>query len=394
MLFVAWQSKSLANGGIQSLTEILRGLVGKVHRIVITLSNGPATQVFRDLGCEVHVWEVERDAGVRGAALALSRARRMPAVLFENARLAKLVRDRGVRVVHCNDITAFWFAAPGARLVGARVILNIRSMFPPDVPYGPRWRAAHLLANDIVCLSSGMRDEVRDRMNLPPRIDAVTPTSKRAALRVIESSVDLERMRPASATEKATCREALDVPTERPLVAYVGAFSEFKNQLGFIEHVVPRLVAAVPDVLVLFVGDFDPSASSYASRCAARVEALGLGPNVRFHGYVRDASSVYRAADVVALTSRFEGLARCMIESLACAVPFVSFDVTSAREFLEEKGTGVAVAWGAYDEVAAAIARLLTSPEECAALGRRGRDVALATFDRVRAIAKYEALYA
>lgn len=391
MLFVAWQSKSLANGGIQSLTEILRGLAGKIERIVITLSDGPATQVWRDLGCEVHVWEAERPGKLRGAALALSRARRLPAVLAENARLARLVRERGVRVVHCNDITAFWFAAPGARAAGARVIFNVRDMFPPETSYGPRWRGVHLLADHVVCLSSGMRDEVLERMALPSLLEGKT---RQASVDFIYSIVDLERMRPADAAEKAAARAQLGLPSDRFVVSNVGAFCEKKNQLGFIEHVVPRLAAEIPGVLVLFAGDFDPSKSEYAARCLERTNALGLASTIVFHGFVRDASVVYRASDLSALSSRYEGLPRCMIESLACGVPVVSFDVTSVREFLEVKDTGIAIRWGDYPAMADALVRLAHAPDEVLRLGARARAVAVEAFDRGRAIARYEALYA
>lgn len=391
VLFVAWQSSSLANGGIQSLTEILRGLAGKVERIVITLSDGPATEVWRSLGCEVHVWQAERPGALGSVALALSRARRLPRVLFENARLARLVRERGVRVVHCNDVTAFWFAAPGARLAGARVIFNVRDMFPPEADYGPRWRGVHLFADHIVCLSAGMRDEVLERMALPR---ALRGRTKQAQVDYIYSAVDLERMRPADATEKATARAALGLPADRVVISNVGAFCAKKNQLGFIEHVVPRLVAEIPGVVVFFAGDFDPARSPYAAGCLARAKALGLEASVVFHGFVKDASVVYRASDLTALSSRYEGLPRCMIESLACGVPVVSFDVTSVREFLEARDTGVAIRWGDYDAMASALVRLAGAPDEVRRLGARARAVAVAEFDRGRAVARYEQLYA
>jgi len=391
VLFVAWQSKSLANGGIQSLTEILRGLSGRIDRVVIALSDGPATERWRALGCEVHVWEAERAGSLRGAALALSRAKRLPRVLLENLRLARFVRDRGVDVVHCNDITAFWFAAIGARMAGARVLLNVRDMFPPETAYGPRWRSAHLFADHIVGLSAEMRDEVITRMALPSVIEGKT---RQATVGYIYSAVDLERMRPATPDERAAARVALGLPADRPVVSNVGAFCEKKNQLGFIEHVVPRLVAELPGVVVFFAGDFEPSTSAYAARCLARAEALGVASSCVFHGFVKDASVVYRASDLTALSSRYEGLPRCMIESLACGVPVVSFDVTSVREFLEARDTGVAIKWGDYEGMADAIIRLARDPDEVARLSARAREVAVVEFDRERAVARYEALYA
>ncbi|MFO0613472.1 MAG: glycosyltransferase [Polyangiaceae bacterium] len=121
---------------------------------------------------------------------------------------------------------------------------------------------------------------------------------------------------------------------------------------------------------------------------------LGVEASVVFHGFVKDASIVYRASDLTALSSRYEGLPRCMIESLACGVPVVSFDVTSVREFLEARDTGVAISWGDYGAMASAIVRLARSAEERARLGERARAVAEAEFDRSRAVSRYEALYA
>jgi hypothetical protein len=105
----------------------------------------------------VHVWPAEEATSAAGVSHAAARTRRASAQLEYNLRVARLVRARGAKVVHCNDIAAFWYGALGARMAGARVLFNVRDIFPEGRPYGPRWRLIHHIASEIVCLSEDMR---------------------------------------------------------------------------------------------------------------------------------------------------------------------------------------------------------------------------------------------
>ena len=105
VVFVAFQTDSLANGGLESFTEILRGTAGR--RIVITQRESAFTQAWRDLGCQVHIVEAPPVRSLEGAALLSYRAKRVPALAKLNATVARIVRGGGARVVHCNDPAAF-----------------------------------------------------------------------------------------------------------------------------------------------------------------------------------------------------------------------------------------------------------------------------------------------
>jgi glycosyltransferase involved in cell wall biosynthesis len=98
--------------------------------------------------------------------------------------------------------------------------------------------------------------------------------------------------------------------------------------------------------------------SGYARRCLETVRRLGLEEHARFHGFSDRVTEWYQACHIVLLASRREGLARCMIESLACGTPVVSFDACSAREVLEEHDCGRVVPQGGYAGLAAAYVRL------------------------------------
>ncbi|WP_345643638.1 glycosyltransferase family 4 protein [Streptomyces tremellae] len=105
-------------------------------------------------------------------------------------------------------------------------------------------------------------------------------------------------------------------------------------------------------------------------------------PSVLFAGAVADTARWYRAADLVVLPSRWEGMALSPLEAMACGRPVVVTDVDGARESLPP-GHADACLVPPEDPaaLAAAAVALLRDPARCAALGRRAHDHVLSTFD-------------
>jgi glycosyltransferase involved in cell wall biosynthesis len=164
-----------------------------------------------------------------------------------------------------------------------------------------------------------------------------------------------------------------------------------KNQLALIEQL-PALFDQTPQAHLHFVGDFDPQRDSYARRCEAAVNSGGLAERVTFHGYSTRIGDWYRAADCVLLASRREGLARCMIEALACGTPVVSFDVTSAHEILDRCGPQLVAPQGDYARLFAALGRLAEDPDARAKIGRTGAELARRRFSAEAATTQFAQL--
>ncbi len=370
--FVVTQSEHRANGGVESITEVLERL-RRVKPLVVTQMETRATRRWRDSGSEVLVWPMPRP--------------RPASLLSANLRMFKLIRSTGCRVVHCNDILALWHTSFGARMAGARVVFNVRNIKPEGQRYGWRWRVARRVSSRQLVLSKEMCETLARRLGIEES-DAA-----RARLGHIYSAVDLEKFSPVGPTERAALRERLGIGARDFAVGFVAAFEPRKGQLDFIKEAAPRLKASLPQARVFFVGDFDPVENEYARQCLAAAEDLGLGETVRFAGYTPEVAEWYRALDLVVVASRNEGLARCMIESLACGTPVVSFDVCSAREILEEGECGVVVPAGDYELLVERIAALACEPGVRERLGGRGIAVARELFDPREVVNRYERLY-
>jgi glycosyltransferase involved in cell wall biosynthesis len=376
VIFVVMQSGMRANGGVESITRVIER-VRRVSPVVVTQMETPVNDRWRAAGCEVHVWPV---AG--GATPA-----RIAALSLDNLRMSRLVRRKGCRVVHCNDILALWHTAFGARRAGARVVFNIRNVKPTARRYGRRWRIALRLSDRQLVLSREMRDTLAERLGLK------RDGRLGGGIEYIYSMTDLSAASPDGRVERQRERARLGIDQNCFAVGYVAAFDPRKGQLEFLENALGRLREAVPAAKVFFLGDFDPVESSYARRCLEYVERAGLSDRVAFVGYTRDVAEWYRALDVVAVASRNEGLARCMIESIACGTPVVSFDVCSAREILEDHDCGAVVAQGDYAALAGQLARLANDAPARGRLGENGARAAALLFDPSRVAAQYEELY-
>lgn len=370
--FVVTQSGARANGGVESITQVVERLRG-VRPVVVTQSETAFNRRWRDAGACVRVWPMP--------SLGLA------SLIKNNLRAFRLVRKEGCRVVHCNDIHALWQTAFGARAAGASVVFNVRNVKPEGSAYGRRWQLARRVSTRQLALSEEMCEALARRLRIEES------SSARARLEHIYSAVDARKFSPIDAGHRAALREKLGVEPDCFAVGVVAAFEQRKGQLEFIRESVPGLARLSPRARVYFVGDFDVETDAYARRCLEEVRNTGVEASVSFVGYTDTVAEWYRALDAVAVPSRNEGLARCMIESLACGTPVVSFDVCSAREILEGRDCGVVVASGNHEAMAEALASLASDADARARLGARGAVVARELFDPAEVVRAYERLY-
>ncbi|WP_055566273.1 glycosyltransferase [Streptomyces atriruber] len=189
---------------------------------------------------------------------------------------------------------------------------------------------------------------------------------------VIPNGVDTDRFAPTGQ----------DVAPVR-LVVCVGRLCRQKGQ-DVLLRAWPTVAAQVPDARLVLVGD-GPDDARLRERA---------GPRVAFAGAADDAAPWYRAADVVVLPSRWEGMALAPLEAMACARPVVVTDVDGARESLPPSHRPHAlVPPEDPGALAHALVALLRDGELRDALGRRGRQHVLDHHDTRRAAAAVDAVY-
>ena len=158
----------------------------------------------------------------------------------------------------------------------------------------------------------------------------------------------------------------------------------------YLFEAAPRIVAAVPNVKFLLVGD-----GIYRPRYERWAERLGLRDRFVFTGLVRpDEIPGYVAQmDVLVHLSLREGLPRTVPQALAAGKPVVAFDVDGAREVCRDGETGFLIRAEDAGSVATAVIRLLQDRELAAKLGARGRQLVRDEFGEDLMVRKLDELY-
>jgi len=387
VVFVVFQTGNRANGGVESITQVIERLK-RVKPIVVTQLETPVNARWRAVGADVKLWSVPSAAPERFHCGQFVRKITYPVDLVRtNYAMYRLVRSLNPKVVHCNDIRGLWHTGLGAQAAGATVVFNIRDVKQPDEQYDWKWRVAWL-SNQLLVLSEEMRESLADRLPIKTRDD-----KGQSCIDYIYSMVDLAQMRPVSQEERQALRTRLGIDQGKIALGYIAAVNAKKAQLRFIEQAGPLLKKTIPQATLYCIGDFDPKRDAYARSCQRAVQRLRLDEIVSFIGYTTEVADWYKALDIVIIASRREGLARCMIESLACGTPVVSFDVCSAREILERYNCGRVVPQGDYAEFVEQVADLAGSPAVRRVSGTNGSRTAGQLFDPARIVKQYERLY-
>jgi glycosyltransferase involved in cell wall biosynthesis len=117
-----------------------------------------------------------------------------------------------------------------------------------------------------------------------------------------------------------------------------------------------------------------------------------VSSQVHFLGFRNDIPILARASVAVLLPSQQEGLPCSVMEALSLGTPVIGSRIRGVEDLLASGG-GLQVEVGNIDALAAAMRQVIDSPQEAAAMGRKGR-AAMADYDVRHIIQLHEQLYA
>jgi len=241
-------------------------------------------------------------------------------------------------------------------------------------------RVAVESAAAVVAVSAGMRDDV---LGAYP---AVSPDR----VRVIRNGIDTAEYAPDPATDVL---DAYGVAPDRPSVIFVGRITRQKGV-----PVLLRAAAALDPAaqLVLCAGQPD------TAELAAEVEALVADLRAARSGVIwipemlpkRAVIQLLSHATVFACPSLYEPLGIVNLEAMACGTAVVASAVGGIPEVVSDGETGLLVPPDDPGALAGALNALIADPARATALGRAGRERAVAEFGWQAVAEQTAALYA
>lgn len=192
---------------------------------------------------------------------------------------------------------------------------------------------------------------------------------------LIPNGVDTALFAPGPAD---AARARLGLPLDRRIVFF--AADDLEERRKGLDLLVAALRLLDESPLLLLAG---------GGRAPEEVETRSLGA-VSDEAVLADA---YRAADVFAVPTLADVLARTAQESIACGTPCLSFDRGGVTEVVRHLETGYQVAFGDIEALAQGFRTLLGDSELLARLSRRCRRVAEEEYGVDRQVRRYVELY-
>jgi glycosyltransferase involved in cell wall biosynthesis len=290
----------------------------------------------------------------------------------------RLVRQSDYDIVHVHGQEAGMPARLVARLAGARAIF-----YTPQTIDIRRARLHRLYAlverslasiTDVIISVNGADRARLIRWGIP-------------AHKVVTVPNGIEVTEQGNLVDIGEVRKSLGFHSEQLLVMQVGRLSAQKNPAAFVEGAA-HVVEKVAEAQFALIGD-----GPLRDDVAARIHELGLAGCVHLLGWRDNASQLMAAADVVTLTSRWEGTPYALLEAMAWSRPVVATNVNGCLEVVAEGNSGFLVQPGNAITWSQRVTELLKDPKKAALMGRAGRKRVEEAFTLRRMITRIEGLY-
>lgn len=309
---------SLHTGGAEKLvvdiTRILRTRGHIVDVVVFDGTDTPFMQRLRETGCKVYC------LSKGGSVYSLS-------YVF---KLRKIIKNYDV--VHSHNTSPQFFVAL-ANLCRKRIVVTTEHNTTNRRRNNPLWKPVDKWMYNryckIICISDQAEENLKKYLG-----------KDKASITTIYNGVDVAAFYNAKPLD--------DFKKEKFVVVMVAAFRKQKDQKTLIDAM-NLLPGDEYELWLVGQGECLDDVRNY-------VETNGLQQRVKFWGNRTDVANVLHTADMVCMSSHYEGLSLSNIEGMSSGRPFVASDVDGLREVT--KGYGVLFPHGDAEALAAIIRHL------------------------------------
>ncbi len=270
-------------------------------------------------------------------------------------RLAHIIRDERIALVHANSTTAHLFTGAAAARAGVPCLWHCRDLVPLGA-LGPRLARS---ATRILAISDAVAADVARYAPAPGRVVKLA------------NGFDVAAYAPRGS--RSATRDALGLPPHAFVVTMVAAFIPWKRHDLFLDAAA-RVAAELPEARFLVVGD-DRFGDHPGTLAALRQRAAEthLAGRVVFAGFQADMAPVYEASDALLHPAAREPFGRAVAEAMCAGLPVVAVADAGPRELIRDGRDGLLAPPGDVARMADALCRLGRDPALRQRLGAAAR---------------------
>ena len=354
-----------AGGSEQAAVEIAEALARAGASALVATEGGRMATATTEAGGEI---------------VSLPMASKNPITMLANAnRLARLIKERNVSLVHGRSRAPAWSALIAARRTGRPFVTTYHGAYGSAGLFKNFYNSVMARGDLVIANSRYTADLIASRHRVPPE-----------RVRVIYRGVDLSQFSRDLVVQNrlGRLRALWGVSERQPVVLQAARLTSWKGQALVIEAAHQLLRGnRLGDAVIVMAGDRQ-GRDAYRRELERLIARSGLTDRVRLVGHCDDMPSAFALAQVAVIASTSaETFGRTSIEAQAMGCPVIISDIGAAPETIVPAGpgkrddTGWIVPCGDATAIADRIAEALAlSPEQRAALGARAHRRVVAKF--------------
>jgi glycosyltransferase involved in cell wall biosynthesis len=335
-----------------------------VEPLVVVHQPGPLCGYLDQLGVPYTVVPVANFAGAHPSIphIAWSQARAL-------RRLAGVVRNTGIEIVHTNDLRMHLTWAPAARAGRAKFLWHQHVLLSPS----RMWSLLARVANRAICVSEAVRRTMPNSVGVDVVLNPLD----------LSGSADRQDRKPELVQELAldpNCR----------LVGYVGNMTQQKRPNMFIRAAAQIAGKSAQPIAFVMFGDDRGGQRANSEQLA---KDLGIADQVHFLGHKSPIEQWLAPMEVLLAPGVGDGFGRTLIEGMAVSTPVVAVNSGGHPEIIDDRKTGILVPPDDPDSMATAALEVLNDPDLGKHLASAGLSFATGTFLPARIAAQVAAIY-
>lgn len=282
-----------------------------------------------------------------------------PFTMFWNiGRLARVIRARGVDIVHARSRAPAWSAYFACRRTGAHFVTTFHGTYNFGPPFKKFYNSVMTRGERVIAISQFIAEHMMSNYKIDPE-----------KIRVVHRGADLEIFDPQNVPAVRVIQLAKQwrIPDAVPVIMLPARLTRWKGQRLLIEALA-RLGNG--RLRCLFVGH-EQGRVKYRQELERLVRRRKLGGVVHIVGECLDMPAAYKIADVVVSASTDpEAFGRVIVEAQAMGKPVIAAAHGASRELVLPDETGWLFEPGDAQQLAEALGHALsldTAARECLA---------------------------
>lgn len=294
--------------------------------------------------------------------------------------LARFVRKHEIDVVHAHMARDYSLAAYATRRNrNTKFIVTRHVLFALNRMHRQTLARAHR----VIAVSNAVARELRNQR-----------VTSDGLITVVHNGIDTDGFTQALMDfNRAEFLRSKGLPIDAQLVGSIGELRTLKRHDDFI-RAAALIAKRFPQTHFVLAGVDTSTTGEVRKQLDQLVTDLQLNDRFHFLGWLDDAAKLLAALDVFVSASETESFGLAIAEAMAAGTAVVATATDGAQEVIEDETTGLIVPIGDVDQIANAIATLLTDNDRRKQFGARAKQAVAEKFSLRRMVDEIEAIYA